>query len=415
MDIQVDQDRLWADLEANANYGAVQADSGHGRTVLTGSTANRRARDRFVDRLRDAGCSVVVDPVGNIRGRWVPEGADPSAAPIASGSHLDSVPRGGIFDGPLGTYGALEALRTLKDVESSLKRPIDVVCFTEEEGSRFGTGLLGSAVATGELSADEALQYTDESGLTLGDALREIGYAGSETIDVGAWDSWIELHVEQSRRLERAEVPVGIVSDITGIAHVSASITGEADHAGATPMTERTDALTAASEVILDVEDATGHLQSETVVGTVGSVDVTPNTTNVIPGEVRLGVDIRDVDRAAMDSMVTALEDSLDRVERDRSVTTSVSVDMDLDPTPMAARCREASRAAATAAEIEAIDLHSGAAHDSMHVASVTDAGMLFAQSRDGRSHSPKEWTTPEHCAAATTVLAESLRRLASA
>jgi N-carbamoyl-L-amino-acid hydrolase len=414
MALQVDQDRLWADLDENANFGSVEADQGRGRTVLTGTQANRRARDRFVDRLHDAGCSVAIDAVGNIRGRWVPDGVDPSGAPVASGSHLDSVPRGGMFDGPLGTYGALEALRSIQDANVSIGRPIDVVCFTEEEGSRFGHGLLGSAVATGEITADGARQYTDESGRTLGDALSEIGYAGSDTIDASAWDSWVELHVEQSRRLAQADVPVGIVSDITGIAHVDVTISGDADHAGATPMVERSDALTAASEVILDVEDATGQVQSDTAVGTVGSIDVTPNTTNVIPGEVRLGVDIRDVDRPAMDAMLKALRQSLDRVARDRPVATSLSVDMNLDPTQMAVECRMASRSAADAAELGAPDLHSGAAHDSMHVASVTDAGMLFAQSRDGRSHSPQEWTSPEHCAAATTVLAGTVQRLAA-
>jgi N-carbamoyl-L-amino-acid hydrolase len=192
------------------------------------------------------------------------------------------------------------------------------------------------------------------------------------------------------------------------------TITGDADHAGATPMTERTDALTAASEVILDIEAATRTVATETAVGTVGSVDVTPNATNVIPGAVELGVDIRDVDRSAMDSMIAALEQSLDRVASERAVTTSLTVDMDLDPTPMAERCRGACQTGADAAGIEVLDLHSGAAHDSMHVATVTDAGMLFAQSRDGRSHSPLEWTSPEHCAASATVLAGALCTLAT-
>ena len=165
--MQATQGRLQRDLETNAQFGALDGVDGHGRTVLTGTDANRDAREQLVDRFEDAGLTVTVDTVGTIVGRWTPDSADPSAAPVATGSHLDSVPVGGIFDGPLGVYGGLEAVRTLQQTDCEPVRPIDVVCFTEEEGGRFGNGLLGSSVSTGRLDVEEALVFEDESGTTL--------------------------------------------------------------------------------------------------------------------------------------------------------------------------------------------------------------------------------------------------------
>ncbi|MFB6153215.1 MAG: Zn-dependent hydrolase [Halodesulfurarchaeum sp.] len=415
MEIAIDADRLWADLEANAEFGAIESDAGRGRTVLTGTPENTAARDRLCERLQDAGCTVTVDRVGNIVGRWTPPSADAEAPAVAAGSHLDSVPSGGIFDGPLGVYSSLEAVRSLQEAGVTIDRPIDVVCFTEEEGARFGPGLLGSAVATGVIDPDVALEMTDDEGRRLGAALEAQGYLGETRVDAEQWAAWVEVHVEQSRRLERAGEPVGVVTDITGIAHLQASIEGTADHAGATPMDERTDALAAASEVVLAIEAAAQEASTDTAVGTVGSVQVQPNATNVVPGRVELGVDIRDIDRTAMDGMLAALEAALQDVGDGRAVETTLSVDVDLDPTPMTPRIRETAQEVATAAGLAPPALHSGAAHDTMHVAKLTDAGLLFARSEDGRSHSPLEWTTPGDCGAATEVLTGTLARLAGA
>ena len=170
MTLPADADRLRADIEANAAFGRVETGDpdAHARTNQPGSEANRRARDRLVDRLRDAGLDVAVDAVGNVLGTWTPPSADPEAAPVVSGSHLDSVPEGGIFDGPLGVYAALEGVRAMRDAGVEPDRPVGVVSFTEEEGGTFGNGLLGSSVATGELALDEALALTDADGETLG-------------------------------------------------------------------------------------------------------------------------------------------------------------------------------------------------------------------------------------------------------
>lgn len=426
----VDADRLREDIETNGRFGAVEGPDdapGHGRTVRTGSEPNRRGRDRLVAELEAAGCDVTVDAVGNIAGRWTPASADPDAAPVAAGSHLDSVPEGGIFDGPLGVYAALEAVRAMREAGVEPARPIEVVSFTEEEGATFADGLLGSSVAVGERSVTDALALRDADGRSLDAALEDIGYRGDGALDAAGWDAWLELHVEQHTELETAGVSAGVVGDITGITHCAVEIAGEANHAGSTPMAGRSDALAAASEVVLDVEAAARELSGAAgdvtsdeptdpeAVGTVGSLSVAPDATNVVPGRAELGIDIRSTTYASMESLVDTVESSLALVEAERGVETTFARAFDVEPTPMAPRCRDALRAAGDRAGIDTLDLHSGAAHDSMYVARVTDAGMLFAPSRDGLSHTPKEWTDWDDCAAATRVLAEALADLAGA
>ncbi|MFC5971129.1 M20 family metallo-hydrolase [Halomarina salina] len=406
--------RLRDDLEANAALGAVEG-PGHGRTVLTGTDADRAARDQFVDRLEDAGLAVRVDAVGNVVGRWTPDGADPNAAPVAAGSHLDSVPEGGIFDGPLGVYAALEAVRALREDDADLARPVEVVSLTEEEGQRFGGGLVGSSVASGDTSLEAALSL-DDDGETLEEALAAIGYHGEGRLDASEWDAWVELHVEQGTRLEAAAVPAGVVTSITGLARCSVTVTGEANHAGTTPMGERADALAAASEFVLDVERAAEARTevSESAVGTVGHLDVAPNAPNVISGRVEVTVDVRDVDYDSVEAIVAAARDSLDRLERERGVETTFERPWERRPVPMDDRVREAFHDAGAARGVTTTDLHSGAAHDTMHLANVTDAGLLFAPSRDGVSHNPREWTDWSDCAAATEVLAGAIADLAA-
>jgi N-carbamoyl-L-amino-acid hydrolase len=195
--MEIDADRLRADIEANAEHGEIEVAEGRGRTVLTGTDANRAARETLVERMEDAGLDVTVDAVGNIAGTWSPESADPDAAPVAAGSHVDSVPEGGIFDGPLGVYAALEAVRAMQDAGVELARPLVVVSFTEEEGQRFADGLLGSSVAVGERTVEEALAIEDDEGVNLEAALERIGFRGEGRLDASEWEAWYELHVEQ--------------------------------------------------------------------------------------------------------------------------------------------------------------------------------------------------------------------------
>ncbi|MGZ0748622.1 M20 family metallo-hydrolase [Haloparvum sp. AD34] len=419
MDVPVDEARLRADLEANAEFGQVEFDDPEkrGRTNLTGTKANERARDYLVERMEDAGLDVRIDAVGNVAGEWCPPSADPDAAPVATGSHVDSVPEGGIFDGPLGTYGALEAVRAMQEAGVEPDHPVLVVNFTEEEGQSFADGLLGSSVAVGERTVEEALALENDEGETLEAALERIGYRGTGALDAAGWDAFYEIHVEQDTALESAGAAAGVVTTITGITHCEVTIEGEANHAGATAMGDRTDALAAASEFVLDVEAAANDVvaeSSESAVGTVGSLDVSPNATNVVPGAVEMGVDVRDVEYESMETIVEAARDSLGLLEAGRGVDTSFERPFDLRPTPMSDRLREAAHRAGDDARVETMDLHSGAAHDTMHVASVTDAALLFAPSQDGISHNPREWTDWADCAATTRVLAGALADVAT-
>ncbi|GGM52289.1 Zn-dependent hydrolase [Haloarcula argentinensis] len=413
--MEINQQRLRSDIESNAEFGAVPTEEGHGRTVLTGSEADRRAREFLCERLRDAGLTTSIDGVGNIVGRWTPESADPDAAAVATGSHLDSVPEGGIFDGPLGVYAGLESVRAMQDAGFEPARPIEVVCFTEEEGQRFDGGLIGSGVAAGEMNLDEALDIEDADGIPLGDALADIGYRGEGRINAGAWDAWIELHIEQSKRLVTEGAAAGVVTSIVGLSRCQVEITGEADHAGSTSMRDRADALTAASEFVLDAETVTTERCniSEPAVATVGKLDVSPNAPNVIPGTVSLTLDVRDVEYDSIEYVIKEARKSLSTIEEERPVQTSIERPWDRGPIEMSARCRDALHAAGESAALETLDMHSGAGHDTMNVASLTDAALLFAPSQDGISHNPLEWTEWDDCADATRVLAGALAELA--
>lgn len=412
----ISESRLRDDITTTGEFGEIATGRGRGRTVLTGTDANRRAREYLVDRLDAAGLDVRVDAVGNIAGRWVPEGVDPTTSAVACGSHIDSVPEGGIFDGVLGVYSALEAVRALQRAEAPIERPVDVVCFTEEEGARFSNGVLGSSVASAQREVDDALALEDEAGVTLEEALDDIGFRGSGRLDASAWDSWLELHVEQGERLQDVGATVGIVTDITGTTRCSVEIDGEADHSGCTAMKDRSDALAAASELVLEVEAAAEDgvaTNGDTVVGTVGRLDVSPNAVNVVPGKVELGVDIRDVRYESMERIVERVRERLSALETERGVDTAFERPYDIPPSEMSERCTAALRDAASTMGVSSLDLHSGAGHDTMHIARVTDTGLLFAPSDGGFSHSPREWTDWDSCATATRVLTAGIAELA--
>lgn len=410
----VDAERLRRDIEQNAQFGSVATEEGRGRTVLPGTEPNQWARENLVDRMIAAGLDVTVDAVGNVAGTWVPEGCAPDAAPVAVGSHLDSVPYGGIFDGPLGVYAGLEAVRAIQDAAVTPGRPIQVVSFTGEEGTRFSDGVLGSSVAAGLLDVEEALELADGDE-TLREALGDIGFQGEGRVEASDWHAWLELHVEQSRRLKQAGATAGVVTTITGTSRLHGTIEGEAAHTGSTGMVERQDALAAASEFVLALERAAIRAAEteETPVATVGELSVDPGVVNVIPGEVEFSADIRDVDQSVIERLVDRARDELDRLETDRGVTATLTRDYDVPPAQMSSVCRDALHDAGRTLGVETIDLHSGAGHDTMQVGRVTDAGLLFAPSQGGHSHNPLEWTDWLDCAATTDVLTTALYTLA--
>ncbi|EMA28448.1 Zn-dependent hydrolase [Haloarcula japonica] len=418
MDTQIDIDAasLRADVERTGEFGSVDADTGVGRTALPADDANVRAREYLVDRMKAVGLDVRIDAVGNIAGRWTPSTCDPDAPPVAAGSHLDSVPQGGIFDGVLGVYAALEAVRAIRDSGVVVNRPLEVVSFTGEEGTRFADGVLGSSVAAGELSVEDALALSD-GRVSLRTALEEAGFRGTGRLDASEWHAWVELHIEQGGHLETAGVPLGVVTDITGTTRGHVSIDGRADHSGTTAMDARRDALVAASELVLDVEATASEIATTgtgTAVGTVGRLIPTPNAVNVVPGSVSMRLDLRSVEQLEIDRQARAVKDSLDSLERQHGVETSLDIPYEIPPTRLSERVRDTVETAASRRGVETLTLHSGAGHDTMQVANVTDAALLFVPSTGGHSHSPKEWADWSDCAVATQVLAESLALLAS-
>jgi N-carbamoyl-L-amino-acid hydrolase len=415
--MEIDPDRLREDIETTAQFGAIDADEGRGRTTLTGTDADKQARDYLVERMEDAGLSVCIDALGNIAGRWTPDAANPSADPVAAGSHLDSVIEGGIFDGPLGVYGALESVRAIQESDATPSRPLKIVSFTEEEGIRFKNGLLGSSVVTGLRDLDSALELTDDDGNVLGEELERIGYAGSDTIGAGDWHAWGEIHVEQDTTLKETNTEVGIIEAIAGLTNCRVEFSGETNHAGATPMDERHDALAAASECILSLEEIASSVvdsRSSTAVGTVGELHVHPNAKNTIAGNTELIIDARDVDSDAIDHIIDSVRESLRDVERERDVGVTFDQYRYTEPQLMSDTCIEASESAAAEQDISATRMHSPALHDTANVATVTDTVMLFAPSEGGLSHTPLEWTDWEDCNAVTRVLAETMRELAA-
>lgn len=415
--LQIDPDAVKNDILRTADFGMIDTADGLGRTVLPGTPANGRARTYLVEQMISAGLDVTVDAVGNITGRWTPPEADGTTAPVAAGSHLDSVPEGGIFDGPLGVYAALEAVRTIRDSSLAVQRPIEVVCFTGEEGTRFADGVLGSSVAAGKLSVEDALSLSD-GDRTLETALEEIGFRGEGRLDASDWASWLELHVEQNDVLEQAGQPVGIVTSITGTTRYHVQIDGEADHSGTKSMADRTDALAAASELVLALEAEARRIAAEesaSAVATVGSLSVSPDAVNVVPGGATLEIDIRDVDAAMIERMVETVEDTCDSLRQDRGVDVTLDRPYDIAPQPMAEHLQTALQRAASTIDLDPLSLHSGAGHDTMQVAAVTDAGMLFARSSGGHSHSPLEHTTWLDCGVATQVLTLALAEIAGA
>jgi len=408
--VAIDGDRLWQSVVEIGEIG----DTGDGAMMrVTGSEADRRARDRVVSWFEAAGLTVDIDPVGNIVARRDGQTDRPA---VLTGSHIDTVPQGGKFDGTAGVLTALEVVRAWNDAGIETDRPLEIVVFTEEEGTRFGTPLLGSRVAAGHLSTEDALSIEDDDGQSVAAVLDDIGYHGSAEFDAGQREAFVELHVEQGPRLESSGHDVGIVDHITGIAHARVTITGEANHAGTTTMELRRDAFTGGAEFALALEDEARKRARDTdAVGTVGKIDASPNGTNVVPGAVVLGVDIRDTDEPTRQALVEYARERGGRIADDRDLGFEWEDRLDIPATPMSDHVVTTLSDACDASEASCTRMASGAGHDAMNVADVTPTGMVFVPSEDGISHSPDEYTAPDELATGARVLERSLRSLTEA
>lgn len=383
------------------------AGSGTSVSRLGLSADEQHARDLVSGWLAAKGAQVRRDPAANLFARF---GGDGEA--ILVGSHLDSVPEGGRFDGALGVLCAVEAVESLLDARVELRRPIEVVAWADEEGARFGVGLFGSTAAFGRLARGVG-DRTDRNGISIAEALRALGERGDPAAarrDPKTLAAYLELHIEQGPRLETAGLPLGIVSDIVGIYHARVSIRGRADHAGATVMSARADALAAASEIVLAVERIARDRADS--VGTVGEIAVRPGAKNVVPGECVFSLDLR----AARDhdGLVQEVLAALMRIAGSRGVEASVDDLARVPVTPLDPKIRDVLKRATKSVGVDAPELVSGAGHDAQNPAlSGVPTGMIFVRSTGG-SHTPREFASNEDAALGAQALANAIKELAT-
>ena len=394
-------DRLWNDIVATADFGA--ADKG-GVTRLTLTEEDRQVRDWFVAECLSLGCEIEIDGIGNIFATYA--GEDMSLPAIAVGSHLDTQPQGGRFDGILGVLAGLEVLRTLKESATRLRHPLTVVNWTNEEGSRFSPAMMGSGVFAGALALEAAHALADRDGTTVGTALDAIGYRGEAHVDPAAFAAYVELHIEQGPLLEASATEIGVVTGIQGLRWFDITVTGTEAHAGSTPMVQRDDALVAAAEIVLAVRNIAR--ENPPGVGTVGFVEVGPNSRNVVPGTVRLQIDMRHPSEAGLDRMQAALEDTVRSVGASAELTRIWSkAPVVFDPSIV-----DTVRNSAEALGYSATDVVSGAGHDAAHIATIMPTAMIFVPSKNGLSHNEAEYTAPEECARGAEVLFQTILEL---
>jgi len=401
--MRIDRKRLEQSIEELGRIGATERG---GLTRLALSDEDKRGRDLLVRWMREAGLRVTVDQMGNIFGE---RPGEPGRPPVMMGSHADSVPTGGKYDGQLGVLCALEAIRTLDDQRARTRHPVTLVVFTNEEGARFQPAMIASGVMAGKIALEDAYDARDKDGLRLVDELERIGYLGPEPCVPRPLRAYLELHIEQGPFLEEEKLAVGVVEGIVAISWSRLTIHGVQDHAGPTPMRVRHDALVAAADVVAGVRRIARDIGGD-LVTTVGNLTVSPNIVNAIPGKVTLSIDMRDPRDATLDRALPIL----DRVVREACEREGVTYALEhywrVPSTPFHREVVEAIEKAARATGAGYRRILSGAGHDAQYMAAIAPTGMVFVPSRDGRSHCEEEFTPMddiEH--GANTLLAAAL------
>lgn len=406
----INEDRLWNRLLELGNIG--KQPSG-GITRLSFTKEERAAKEKVASYMKEAGLAVYEDAVGNLIGRK--EGKEKDAPVVLVGSHIDSVYNGGMFDGPLGVLAAVEVLQTMNEHGVKTKHPIEVVAFTDEEGARFSYGMIGSRGMAGTLSEEE-LAHRDKHGISLAAAMKEAGLNPSEVVKAarrkGSVKAYVELHIEQGRVLEQANLPVGIVTGIAGLVWAKFTIEGKAEHAGATPMPIRRDPLVAAAQIIQVIEQEAR--KTGTTVGTVGQMQVFPGGINVIPERVEFSLDLRDLDAAVRDSVFLSIIERAQQIGNERNVSVAVELLQKMPPVLCSELVQNAAKEACRQLGFDVFTLPSGASHDGVQLAGLCPIGMIFVRSKDGVSHSPEEWSSKEDCAAGANVLYHTVLHLAT-
>ncbi|MEO8145164.1 MAG: Zn-dependent hydrolase [Betaproteobacteria bacterium] len=395
--IQINSGRLWQSLMDLAKIGAT--DKG-GVRRLTLTDEDRRGRDQFVAWCKEADMSVEVDGIGNIFARRA--GTDAGALPVAVGSHLDSQPSGGKFDGAYGVMAGLEIVRTLNDAGVRTRAPIEVAAWTNEEGSRFVPTLMGSGVFAGVHPLSEILNQKDVEGISVETALNQIGYAG--TAQPHKLGAYFEAHIEQGPVLEQTQTTIGVVLGALGQRWFDVAITGQDSHAGPTPMETRQDALLAASRLVLEV-NRIANAFPDYARGTVGFMQVRPNSRNVVPGDVRMTVDLRNAKDATLGAMVDELKRQMALIEIETRTAMAITEVVYFPPSEFAPDLVDSVREGSKKFGYTHRDIVSGAAHDAVYMARIAPTAMVFVPCEGGISHNEIENARAEDIAAGCNVL----------
>ncbi len=401
--LSIDGQRLWDSLMEMAKIGATEK-GGCCRLALT--DLDKEGRDLFVRWCEAAGCTVRVDKMGNIFARRA--GRDDSLAPVVTGSHLDTQPTGGRFDGVYGVLAGLEVVRSLNDLGYETERPIEVVVWTNEEGSRFAPAMVASGVFSGAFDLDFGLSRSDEEGRTIGEELSRIGYAGD--LEVGGRDlhAYFEAHIEQGPILENEEKPIGVVTDAQGVRWYELTLKGVESHAGPTPMPLRKDALLGAARVVSLVNKIALDFAPKAC-GTCGMLNVFPNSRNVIPGQVFLTIDLRHPDLATQDQMEQRLHEGIAEIAEEIGLERELERIFCYAPVHFDESCVKAVRAAVDDCGYPVRDMVSGAGHDACYVARVAPTSMIFIPCIGGISHNEIEDAKPEWVTAGGQVLLRAM------
>src|SRR5229473_3926906 len=406
--MRIDRQRLERSIEELGRIGETPRG---GLTRLALTDEDKRGRDLMVRWMREAGLRVSVDQMGNIFGERA--GSEP-LPPVMMGSHADSVPTGGKYDGQLGVLCGLEVIRTLNDHAIRTRHPVTLVIFTNEEGARFQPAMIASGVMAGKIPLEDAYNARDKDGIRLVDELERIGYLGPEPCVPRPMRAYLELHIEQGPLLEEEGLPLGVVEGIVAIAWSRITLHGVQDHAGPTPMRLRHDALVAAAEIVTGVRGIARHIAGD-MVATVGRLDLTPNIPNAIPGRVVLSVDFRDPQEANLDRALAMLDHVVRVAIRQEGVRAEVEHYWRVPRTPFDPEVVGVVEAAAASLGCGHRRIISGAGHDAQYMAAICPTGMIFVPSRGGRSHCEEEFTALDDIEHGANALLLACARLAGA
>ncbi len=399
---KVNQDRIETRILALGNYGK-NPEGGVSRVAF--SLADIKGREYMMQLMKDAGLDVSIDAAGNIIGRR--KGNNSNAKPIMFGSHIDSVPFGGNYDGDVGSIGALEVMEVLKENNILTEHPLEMIIFSDEEG-----GLVGSRALIGELS-DQALQVISHSGKTIEQGIKDIGGDPSRLDGVirksGDITAFLELHIEQGAILDDEDIEIGVVEGIVGIDWWDITIEGLANHAGTTPMNKRQDAMLAAAHLIVAINETVTGIPGRQV-GTVGRIKAEPGAPNVIPGKVIISLEIRDLSgEKIMEIFQSIKQRATEIANNSRTKITFNHIDVSAIPAPTDPKIRELIIESCKELKLSYISMPSGAGHDAQDMAKIAPTGMIFVPSAKGISHSPIEYTKPEDMANGVQVLLQSI------